>query len=355
MAIEPHGERRSTESQRERALLDADPIFRSSRTVIKNVLMAALGFSIGGAFLWLALRKVDIAEVRSVARDLDSAIMVSAGLLYWIAVTLRSLRWQILLKEISPAPFVSVMETLIVGYAVNNVLPARLGEVVRAAYAKRRLRIGRARVFGSIVVERILDLGAILGCLVVGLLMFRVIDEAGRLPTFELIALNAGAVIGVALLGVFAFRSGNLGIVKLPKPALIVFEDFRRGLATLNRNSALLAVVLTITVWCFETAAVAQSFRAFGAHLDVSHALLLMGAASLSTLVPTAPGYLGTYQLVFVIAMTTFGFSSSVGIVSSTAIQIVLFGSVTVAGVLILGVRSVRHLLSASAAELPRT
>ena len=40
--------------------------------------------------------------------------------------------------------------------------------------------------------------------------MFRVIDEAGRLPTFELIALNAGAVIGVALLGVFAFRSGNL-------------------------------------------------------------------------------------------------------------------------------------------------
>ena len=344
MASEPHKERRSDESRRERALLDADPIFRSSRSALKNVLMAVLGLSIGGVFLWLALRKVDITEVRSVASALDISIMAFAAMLYWIAVSVRSFRWHILLKEISPVPLVPVMETLVVGYAVNNVLPARLGEVVRAAYAKRRLRIGRARVFGSIVVERILDLAAIFGCLIVGLLMFRVIDEAGRLPTFELIALNAGAVIGVALLGLFVVRSGNLGIVKLPKPALIVFEDFRRGLATLNRNSASLAVVLTITIWSFETAAVAQSIRAFGVQLDVSHALMLMGAASLSTLVPTAPGYLGTYQLVFVIAMTAFGFSSSVGIVAATAIQIVLFGSVTVAGVLILGIRSVKHI-----------
>ena len=355
MASEPHKERRSDESRRERALLDADPIFRSSRTAIKNILMAVLGLSIGGVFLWLALRKVDVTEVRAVASALDISIMAFAGMLYWIAVSLRSVRWQILLKQISPVSLVPVMETLVVGYAVNNVLPARLGEVVRAAYAKRRLHIGRARVFGSIVVERILDLAAILACLVVGLLMFRVIDEAGRLPTFELIALNAGAVIGVALLGLFVVRSGNLGFVKLPKPALIVFEDFRRGLATLNRNSAALAVVLTITIWCFETAAVAQSIRAFGVQLDISHALMLMGAASLSTLVPTAPGYLGTYQLVFVIALTAFGFSSSVGIVASTAIQIVLFGSVTVAGALILGVRSVKHLVAASAAGLART
>ena len=246
MASTPQEERRSTKSQRERALFDADPIYRSSRTVIKNALMAALGLSIGAVFLWLALRKVDITEVRAVASALDKSVMSFACVLYWIAVMLRVTRWQMLLKEISPVPFVPVMETLVVGYAVNNLLPARLGEVVRADYAKRRLGIGRARVFGSIVIERILDLGAILSCLLVGLLMFRVIDEAHRLPTFELIALNAGAVIGVALLGVFVVRSGTLGIVKLPKPALIVFEDFRRGLATLNRNSALFAVVLTL-------------------------------------------------------------------------------------------------------------
>ena len=80
-----------------------------------------------------------------------------------------------------------------------------------------------------------------------------------------------------------------------------------------------------------------------------------MGAASLSTLVPTAPGYLGTYQLIFVIAMTAFGFSTSVGIVTSTAIQIVLFGSVTIAGMIVLGFRSIRHVVAASETDPART
>ena len=319
--------------------------------------MAVLGLSIGALFLWLALGKVDFSEVETVASSLDPSVIAYAALLYWLAIMVRAGRWQLLLKQIAAAPLLPVMETLIVGYAVNNVLPARLGEVVRAAYAKRRLRIDRARVFGSIVIERFLDLVAILSCPVIGLLMFRVIDDAGRLPTFELIALNAGAVIGLTVLGIFIVRSGNLGKFKLPSPMLVVFDDFRYGLTTLNRNSAVLAAVLTIGIWFFEVLALAQAqaFKAFGVQIDISHALMIMGAASLSTLVPTAPGYLGTYQLVFVIAMTAFGFSSSAGIVTSTAIQVVLFGSVTIAGLLILGIRWLRSLTRLSAAAPARS
>ena len=180
----------------------------------------------------------------------------------------------------------------------------------------------------------------------------RVIDDAGRLPIFELIALNAGAVIGLTVLGIFIVRSGNLGKFKLPSPMLVMFDDFRRGLTTLNRNSVVLAAVLTIGIWFFEVLALSQAFKAFGVQLDISHALMIMGAASLSTLVPTAPGYLGTYQLVFVIAMTAFGFSSSAGIVTSTAIQVVLFGSVTIAGLLILEIRWLRRLTRLSTADL---
>ena len=355
MVLDAIEERRSAESRRQRALLDADPIFRNSRRAFKNALMAVLGLSIGALFLWLALRKVDFSEVETVASSLDPSVIAYAALLYWLAIMTRVVRWQLLLKQIAAAPLLPVMETLIVGYAVNNVLPARLGEVVRAAYAKRRLRIGRARVFGSIVIERFLDLVAILSCLVIGLLMFRVIDDAGRPPTFELIALNAGAVIGLTVLGIFIVRSGNLGKFKLPSPMLVVFDDFRHGLTTLNRNSAVLAAVLTIGIWFFEVLALAQAFKAFGVQINISHALMIMGAASLSTLVPTAPGYLGTYQLVFVIAMTAFGFSSSAGIVTSTAIQVVLFGSVTIAGLLILGIRWLRSLTRLSAATPARS
>lgn len=324
-----------------------------SAVVLRNTAMAVLGLTTGGVFLWLALRNIDFDELRTMVVALDGSVMMFAAALYWLALMLRVLRWRVLLRELGAAPLLTVTETLVVGYAVNNVVPARLGEVVRAAYAKRRLRIGRARVFGSIVIERALDLAAILVCLGGGLLMLRVIDDASRMPTFELIALNAGAVIGVVLLGIVAVRSGDLGNLanlRLPDTLVTVFDDFRRGLATLNRRSSALSVVLTSGIWFFETCAVAQTFAAFGVGLDASQALLIMGAASLSTLVPTAPGYLGTYQLVFVLAMTAFGFSATAGIAASTAIQVVLFGSVTLAGAAILGARSIKHLALLSGA-----
>jgi len=310
--------------------------------VLKNALMAVLGLAVGAGFLWLALRKVDFNELRATIASLDTSLLLFATLLYWIALSLRIVRWQLLLRELGPAPLPAVAETLVVGYAVNNVLPARLGEVARAAYAKRRLGIGRARVFGSIVVERVLDLVAILACLGGGLVVLYYADHAARQPTFELVALNAGVIIGVAVLALAVLRAGNLGRLRIPPPILALCHDFCAGVASLNRRSALLAALLSAIIWSFEVAALVQAFRALAVHLELGQAMLLMGIASLSTLVPTAPGYLGTYQLVFAIAMRAFGLPESTGIVAAGAVQAFLFGSVTVAGAVILALRSLR-------------
>ncbi len=316
--------------------------------VVKKTAMAVIGLAVGVVFLWLALRKVDLAELRATAATLDPALLLSATLLYWLALGLRVLRWQVLLRELGPAPLAAVAETLVVGYAVNNVLPARLGEVARAAYAKRRLGIGRARVFGSIVVERVLDLSAILACLGGGLAVLHYGEHAVRQPSFELVALNAGAIIGVALLAIAVLRSGNLGRLPMPPPILALCDDFCAGIASLNRRSALLTVLLSAAIWSFEVAALTQTFAALAISLELGQAMLVMGIASLSTLVPTAPGYLGTYQLVFAIAMRAFGLPESAGIVAAGAVQACLFGSVTVVGVALLSLRSLRRALGFS-------
>lgn len=310
--------------------------------VLKNAVMAVLGLAVGAGFLWLALRKVDVADLRATVASLDASLMVFSTLLYWVALSLRVLRWQLLLRELGPAPLPAVAETLVVGYAVNNVLPARLGEVARAAYAKRRLGIGRARVFGSIVIERVLDLLAILACLGGGLVVLYYADHAARQPTFEMLALNAGVIIGVAILALAVLKSGNLGRLRIPPQIMTLCHDFSAGIASLNRRSALLAVLLSAIIWAFEVAALVQAFHALSVHLELGQAMLVMGIASLSTLVPTAPGYLGTYQLVFAIAMHAFGLPETTGIVAAGAVQACLFGSVTVAGAAILTLRSLR-------------
>ncbi len=325
------------------------------RAALKNSLMAVLGLVVGAGFLWLALRKVDIAELRATIATLDISLMVCATALYWLALSLRVVRWQLLLRELGSAPLPTVAETLVVGYAVNNVLPARLGEVARAAYAKRRLGIGRARVFGSIVIERVLDLLAILACLGGGLLVLYYADHAVRQPTFELVALNAGAIIGVAVLALAVLRAGNLGRLRIPPQILKLCHEFCAGIASFNRRSALLAVLLSAIIWSFEVAALAQTFHALAVHLELGQAMLLMGIASLSTLVPTAPGYLGTYQLVFAIAMRAFALPEASGIVAAGAVQACLFGSVTVAGAAILALRSLRKALGYSGSEFDQS
>lgn len=316
----------------------------SSQLNYRNGLLAVLGLSAGGLFLWLALHQVNAAELQAALAALQVAGLAHAAGLYWLAIALRVLRWQLLLRELAPAPLARVAETLVVGYAVNNILPARLGEVARAAYAKRRLGIGRARVFGSIVVERLLDLGAILFCLALGLTLQRIAGGHGQLPTFELIALNAGAVVGLVALALAMLRSGSLGRLRIPAPVLAVLKDFYAGIGSLNARSAAQVVILTAGVWLFEILALARVFDACGIDLSSGQAMLVMGAASLSTLVPTAPGYLGSYQLVFVLAMSAFGLDAGGGIVASTAIQITLFGSVTLAGLLLLGARGYARL-----------
>lgn len=314
----------------------------------KNAVMAVFGLAVGSALLWLALREVNFAQLRATAASLDPALLLSATLLYWLALGLRVLRWQCLLRQLAPAPLPAVAETLVVGYAVNNVLPARLGEVARAAYAKRRLGIGRAQVFGSIVIERVLDLCAILACLGGGLTLMHFAGHGAWLANFELLACNAGAIIGVALLLIAALRAGALGRLPLPSQIHALGHDFCVGIASLNRRSARLSVLLSAAIWCFEVAALSQTFAALAIQLELGQAMLMMGLASLSTLVPTAPGYLGTYQLVFAIGMRAFGLPEAAGIVAAAAVQACLFGSVTIVGAAILGWRSLRSTLGFS-------
>ncbi|MGE0487268.1 MAG: lysylphosphatidylglycerol synthase transmembrane domain-containing protein [Gammaproteobacteria bacterium] len=324
---------------------------RLPSTAARNVLIGALGLAVGALFMTLAVRGVDVAELGRLVAAVDRARLAGAVALYWVALALRVARWRSLLTQLGSAPLGAVGETLVVGYAVNNLLPARLGEVARAAYAKRRLAIGRARVFGTIVIERLLDLAAILTCLVAGLAGAGLVLGHTRLPTFELVALNAGVLVGLAVLTLALLRSARLGRLALPAAVQGVVDDFRQGTRSLNRRTAILVVVLTAAVWGCEVCALAQVFAACGAALAVDEALIVMGAASLSTLVPTAPGYLGTYQLVAVLAMEAFGREAAAGIVASTAIQIALFGSVTVAGLAILLVRGTRRAWLTAAGE----
>lgn len=323
---------------------DPDPSSTADvRRLSRRLAVGALGLALGGIFLWLASRSLDVATMRAALRALDPVLVTLSLLLYWLGLALRVERWQALLAQLKPVTRREVAEVLLVGYAVNNLLPARLGELFRADYAKRRCGLSRAKVLGSIVIERATDLAAILACLACGLLASGVLGRGGALRPGRM--LFVGAMLGGAVAGVlWLVRRRGTVAASLPRVLRRLGADLASGLRALNRATLARTGALTVAVWTAEVGALWTMLAALGERLQPAQALFVMSAASLSTLVPTAPGYLGTYQLVFATAMAAFGLSATHGVLASTLIQVLLFGSVTVAGLVLYLARSMHNM-----------
>lgn len=298
------------------------------RTVFKSALVGFGGLAVGGGFLWLALRQFDGQQFAQILASFEVRYMLAAGGFYWLGMAIRCSRWQALLLQLRALSWCSVAEVLVVGYGANNLLPARLGEFVRAEVAKKRFGLSRSMLLGTILVERALDLLVVLGCLLGGIALGAATTDSSFAPAIKQIVIHG--LVAILLIGLAVkLLSGRLRATRSLAQLRIV-REFLSGISSLNARSASLACALSSLVWVCESCALWLTFKALHLELNVAQTMLLVGAASLSTLLPTAPGYIGSYQLVFVLAMGAFGIPETAGIVASFAIQLFLFGTVTV-------------------------
>lgn len=309
----------------------------------RRLLLAVAGVGLGLGMLWGAFQITDLADVRRAVKDLRWSLIVAAVAIYWAGMSLRVLRWHRLLLELQPVRRLLVGELLVCGYAMNNLLPARLGEIFRADLAKRRLGLSRTTVLGSIVVERLLDLAAILSCLALGVLSFQPPADSGNALDFGRMLVRGGLLVAGIALGVAWLMRGALRTTWLPPIALRLIGDLRAGLKAIGTRNALPLAGLTVAIWGAEAGALALIFAALGVPLSAPATLIAMSTASLSTLVPTAPAYIGSFQLVFATVMPALGVAASVGIAASGLLQLCLLGSTTLVGLLLMLRRAVHN------------
>jgi uncharacterized membrane protein YbhN (UPF0104 family) len=292
----------------------------------------AVGFLVGVILLWLVLRDLRLEDVLASAARVELA-WVGVGLsCFAVAIVLRAARWHQIVTWVVPVPLGKIVEALTVGYAMNYVVPARLGEIVRADYCKRRFGGSRSLVLGTIALERFIDGILVTGIMAVGLAMAPVPEEkrdvlTGAAMTASLV-FGAGVAVLILLTGDWRPRWGPLERLVGRR-----IDDFRTSLRAI-RSLALTGriVMLSIPIWVFDIANLWAMVRATGIDLSTGQVLLLTGVVSLSTLLPSAPGFLGTMQFAFVFVLTAFGFGSAPALVAATANQIFCFGSIVLVG-----------------------
>jgi glycosyltransferase 2 family protein len=312
------------------------------RSVAKRVVFGIIGLALGGLFLHLALRNISRQDFEAVLQRFDRSWLAIGVAVYMASIALRCLRWGILLRTNGAVKWRHAVEALLAGYAANYLLPARIGELFRADYAMRLFHMSRFTSLGTIFVERVCD-GIILVCalwICLGILSFGGANPIVY-PSWTIAAgTTASVVFGLALL--FALLSGRLDLRRfgLPDFILVRWENLTDGISSVARGQTGTIILCTIGIWMLEVIALGCVARAFAAVLSVPQTIVLVVLGSLSTLIPTAPGFLGTFQFVFAQVFALFGYPQSMGVVVSTTMQVFCFGVVTILGVFVLLSRS---------------
>jgi hypothetical protein len=289
-----------------------------------------VGLAVSASFLFLAFRGQNPRDVWRTLQTVDLRWLPPALLLYGTGVWLRAVRWSVLLRPVAPLAPRAVLATVLAGYTANNILPLRTGELVRAYLLGRGHGVRKSAVLASIAVERLFDGLTMLAFLLLAMTAISPTTELRRLALAAAIVFAAVvAALATLLLG-SGHRDRLLALVLRPLPDRL--EDrvrsiaiaFLGGLGSLRRGGDLLLVAATsLLAWGFEAAMYWAIAQGFGPHLrpvfTPAAALLTTGVANLATLVPAAPGYVGTFE-----AGVTLAVGGALGVDRSLALSYAL-------------------------------
>jgi uncharacterized protein (TIRG00374 family) len=262
---------------------------------MKNSLKLLLGCVVSAICLWLVLRNVPISKVLVEIRQADPAWFFAGFLLFLLSMGLRSLRWTIILSSLKKMPVSIVAPHLVFGFFMNNVLPARAGEALRAASLARQQSLTFGSVFGTVFFERFFDL---MGFFMIVLLSSALLPWK-LLPVSKLLLVLCAGLVVLALIVAYrqrlathaATRGGILG-----KIASFVADATASFVTLKSARKMLLVLTLSVIIWLNEAFQLFIIARAMHLILNYLESAAVLTGFSIGVMLPAAPGFVGTYE-----------------------------------------------------------
>ncbi len=279
-----------------------------------------IGFLISLVFIGLALYNVDFGKLGQIFLRVQWVWLVPGGVLIFITYFLRGVLWKQLLRKY-PVRLWNLFRIITLGYFANNILPLRLGEVIRAWLLSRKENLPVSTSLATVVIERGLDLFALLSYF---LLMLFLVPFEHWLKLSGLIL--AGIAVVFALVILLNYKYGGHLVEWIEKPLLklpgnmgkwihVQFEKFLQGLKLLEDTGQLLRVVLlALGNWLIWISVVYICFQAMGLDLSFLAAIFLIVVLNFGLMLPSSPGGLGVFEFMVILALKPFGIEKEVAL-----------------------------------------
>jgi len=303
--------------------------------------------SLSVLLLWWAFRDVNFAEALGYLRAVHTGWLLAAVVVATSLFPLRLVRWRLLLRrdDGGPYPWLPLWHAIAMGFAANNLLPFRAGEIVRTVAASRLTGARLTTSLASVAVERVFDALTVVGLLAVALLLPGMpagLTVAG-IPV-QKVATTAGllALAALACAGlVVAFPSVAERVIRRLIPSdrialrlIEMIEGIRQGFGVLQSPTRLIGVMAwSVTLWLVNALSFYLAFFAFDLPVNYVGAVVLQGVLAFGIAVPSAPGYVGAFEAAITAVLALYAIGASQAIAYAVGYHITTFIPITVLGV----------------------
>lgn len=280
-----------------------------------------LGIAISLFFLYIALRGLHLGDLVDALKQANYWWLLPGVAVYFLAVWVRAWRWHYLLRPIKPITTRRLFPITVIGYLGNNIFPARAGELLRTVVLKKEQGVSISASLATIIVERIFDGVTMLAFIFVNLSeLARLTSSSGFVGNIQQLAIWGTAVFIAALLAFLIaamFPERTLSILDkvvrrifptpLSEKILRVAGQFLGGLEALRSPQAIPMIFTTsVLIWLLETLKYWFVMHAFPFTVSFFTLMLMNGIVNLATTIPSAPGYVGTFDAPGIAVLTAY-------------------------------------------------
>ena len=306
-----------------------------------------VGVVISLVFLYLALRGLKLGNLGEAIRNADYWWLIPGVAIYFLAVWARAWRWHYLLRPVKIISTRAMFPIVAIGYMGNNIYPARAGELLRAVVLKRHENVPISASLATIIVERVFDGVVMLSFVFINLPeLARLTSDSGLVGNIQTVAiLGTAAFIGALVVFLLAamfpeqaevfitqivnrlvperFREKLLGLIK----------KFMGGLESLRSpREALMVFFTSLVIWLLETGKYWFVMHAFPFQVSFFALMLMNGIVNLATTIPSAPGYVGTFDAPGIAVLTAYNVNQAVAAAYTLVLHVALWVPITLLG-----------------------
>jgi len=306
-----------------------------------------LGVLISIIFLYFALRGLRLDDLGEALKNANYWWLIPGVGVYFLAVWGRAWRWHYLLRPVKKIPTRVMFPIVAIGYMGNNIYPARAGEVLRAYVLKKHEGVPISASLATIIVERVFDGVVMLAFVFVNLPeLAKLTSDSGFIGNIQSLALwGSAAFFGALLIFMLAamFPQVTEKVVyaifqrilpeRLREKGMSLTRRFLEGLESLRSpRDAWMVFVTSVVIWLLETGKYWFVMHAFPFQVSFFALMLMNGIVNLATTIPSAPGYVGTFDAVGIALLTAYGVDKALAAGYTLVLHVALWVPITVLG-----------------------